>query len=585
MILLKSFNKMHLVSAGSPAHLVVILHGFMGFGKNVEELAKAVRERFGTQALVVVPKSFPVLASMDGIDVIAERIAEELRATVKAHPSLTSISLVGYSMGGLIARYLAGSLFVEKPCAFLGLKPINLITIACPHVGARQASDRTFATRALLSLASLVGGRSAAQMTCADGDDFLLAHMACRRSAFARGLGAFARRSAYANTQNDRTVPFWTAFISPWRHGTPVAPPVGRGGEARVDATTYPHVDWQGTVGGAGDDSGGGDGGGDAGGDFVAGIYAPSAADARVTATIATPHPADPPLTCPQRGALAGLLSIFLCVLLPLWLSIILPCLLMVRGARGFLLSWLRPSRLQMPHELRALRRDARSDGAKVDETQREFGNNGMQHEALSEEESSCIAAGGASASEDSTAPLMPSAKGSAKGGSHGGTDGGHDGGSSTISVARFQSAAATAPVASAAAAAMGNGNAEPKDGGYHNREAEGEDGGSYWSRAVLRSSLAASRADNAQEWMSSELNSLQWHKVSVRFHLALDGLQAMHTHGHIVVRNLRVDRVGIDVVRHIVDHMASHHVGARGASPGILKNCAPAEANEPAKI
>ena len=55
-----------------------------------------------------------VLASMDGIDVIAERIAE-LRATVKAHPSLTSISLVGYSMGGLIARYLAGSLFVEKP--------------------------------------------------------------------------------------------------------------------------------------------------------------------------------------------------------------------------------------------------------------------------------------------------------------------------------------------------------------------------------------------------------------------------------------------------------------------------------------
>ena len=62
-----------------------------------------------------------------------ERVFSGLHQLVSAHPSLTHLSLVGYSMGGLIAHYLAGRLAQDDP-EFLGLQPRIFATMACPHL-------------------------------------------------------------------------------------------------------------------------------------------------------------------------------------------------------------------------------------------------------------------------------------------------------------------------------------------------------------------------------------------------------------------------------------------------------------------
>ena len=170
----------------------------------------------------------------DGVDVCGERVLPELRRLVAAHPTLTALSLVGYSFGGLVARYLAGCLFVDS---FLGLSPLNLVTFASPHLGPILSSARA------QPLLRTLGGLSGQQMALTDANALLLL-MAHPRSAFMKGLAAFARRACYANASNDRTVPFWTSFISSWLDGAPLGPPKADGASP---TSPFPHIEWQGS--------------------------------------------------------------------------------------------------------------------------------------------------------------------------------------------------------------------------------------------------------------------------------------------------------------------------------------------------
>ena len=71
------------------------------------------------------------------------------------------------------------------------------------------------------------------------------------------------------------------------------------------------------------------------------------------------------------------------------------------------------------------------------------------------------------------------------------------------------------------------------------------------WPDALLGD--AAARAA-PQAWMAAQLNTLRWHKVSVRFSVARDGLSAVHTHGHVVVRRENTNKCGMDVLTHVAD-------------------------------
>jgi len=300
-----------------------------------------------------------------------------------------------------VARFLAGLLFAEdRP--FLGLEPLNLVTFACPHLGALDPRPGLLSARC--GLLRACGGTTGQQLALADKTSLLLL-MAHPRSVFARGLAAFRRRALYAAVSNDRTVPFWTAFLSPFQDGAPLPPP-----RALAEPPRYPHVEWE----------------GEAGGEEAVAEGAPS----EESASGPSPAAADALGPCSALALVLLAPLAFLCVALA-WL-LLLPLLL--------LLSACSPAPPALAAKLLALERteEARCES--------------WRH-------------------------------------------------------------------------ALEGGDAE----------------------------LASARAA-PQAWMAACLNRHGWHKVSVRFTLARDGLQAVHTHGTLVVRRRLLNGAGADVLQHCAE-------------------------------
>lgn len=74
-------------------------------------------------------------ATYQGIDTCGQRLADEVRAVAAAHPSLTRLSVVAHSMGGLMARYALGALFNPGQGRVAGLEPCHFVSMATPHCG------------------------------------------------------------------------------------------------------------------------------------------------------------------------------------------------------------------------------------------------------------------------------------------------------------------------------------------------------------------------------------------------------------------------------------------------------------------
>ena len=243
-------------SDDGPTHLIILLHGVGGYSGHVRELAKVLGHQFGGDAIIFSPSCFTRLKTLDGVDVCAHRVMELLRPLVARHTSLRGLSLIGYSFGGLVARFLAGVLVLE-PRPFLGLTPLNIVTLACPHCGPVRTEGPAHTgvrERLLRLMMHVLGSRTGAQLGLLDRRMQLLALMAHPRGVFYRGLAAFSRRAAYANITCDHSVPHWTASIAEWHAGSPLPPPP----TAPQDSSTtpYPHVEsvvsWAGRGGGGG---------------------------------------------------------------------------------------------------------------------------------------------------------------------------------------------------------------------------------------------------------------------------------------------------------------------------------------------
>jgi len=169
--------------------------------------------------LIFTPQSNRDNATYDGIEVGAERITNEIEDKLKALDAAGSkirkISIAGYSLGGLVARYVIGLLY--KGGVFEDVQPMNFTTFATPHLGVRTPKAGTGA-QTWNFLGSRTLSTSGQQMFLEDNfresGRPLLSILADPNSIFVRGLSMFKRKSIYANTLNDRSVPFYTAAIS-----------------------------------------------------------------------------------------------------------------------------------------------------------------------------------------------------------------------------------------------------------------------------------------------------------------------------------------------------------------------------------
>ncbi|BCS23541.1 lipase ROG1 family protein [Aspergillus puulaauensis] len=155
----------------------------------------------------------------DGIDVCAERlvleIEEELESIRNRGGSVTKLSVVGYSIGGLVARYAVGLL--ESRGIFIDLDPMTFTTFATPHLGVRSpfAGWHHQAWNALGARVLSESGRQLFTVDSFRGSGRpLLSILADPDSVFMTGLAKFNRRVLYANIINDLQAAYYSAAIT-----------------------------------------------------------------------------------------------------------------------------------------------------------------------------------------------------------------------------------------------------------------------------------------------------------------------------------------------------------------------------------
>ncbi|BGO98988.1 hypothetical protein NBRC10513v2_000090 [Rhodotorula toruloides] len=270
--------------ASTPIHLCVILHGLWGSPSHVSYLSESLTAHARFTATpgadtdeepirleVLVSKTNGISAGhlYDGIDVCAERVVEEIDEEVRRLEGegarVERFSIVGYSLGGLVARYVLGLLDSRTPSFFSVVQPINFTTFASPWIGI-PAYD-SFWSRTFRYLGGRLLSRTGRQLY--ERDRFLplrfagelekkgargekekveaaplLKVMADPRYSFYKALRKFERIDVFANIVNDRTVPFPTGALE---SHDPFALARARAQEAAEERgeTVRDKIDWQ----------------------------------------------------------------------------------------------------------------------------------------------------------------------------------------------------------------------------------------------------------------------------------------------------------------------------------------------------
>lgn len=223
----------------SADHLVVMVNGILGSSEDwrfaAEQFVKSLPDR------VFVHRSEKNAASqtLDGVDVMGERLSQEVLEVIKQKPNLRKISFVAHSVGGLVARYAIGRLYrpprekveemsaessEEEKATIGGLVPMNFITVATPHLGSRghKQVPFLFGVSALEKVAVLVihwiFRRTGRHLFLTDDDEGkppLLKRMLedSGDCYFMSALRSFHRRVAYANVGYDHIVGWRTSSI------------------------------------------------------------------------------------------------------------------------------------------------------------------------------------------------------------------------------------------------------------------------------------------------------------------------------------------------------------------------------------
>lgn len=225
-------------------HLVVMVNGLYGSSEDWKFAAEQFVKRLPGKVYVHRSQSNHSKLTYDGVDLMGERLAEEVRQVVQRRRNLRKISFVAHSLGGLVTRYAIGKLYepavnetssfdTDKPSdqqqmpgggKIAGLEPINFITSATPHLGSRWNKQLPFLfgvpllERTAAETAHFIVGRTGKHLFLTDRDDGklpLLVRMVedCDDGKFMSALSSFKRRVAYANVTYDHIVGWRTSSI------------------------------------------------------------------------------------------------------------------------------------------------------------------------------------------------------------------------------------------------------------------------------------------------------------------------------------------------------------------------------------
>eukprot|EP00198_Chlamydomonas_reinhardtii_P001437 XP_001690773.1 predicted protein [Chlamydomonas reinhardtii] len=123
-------------SSGSPDHLLVLVHGLADTKSAWDRCVVELRNMPDAGRYVFLQSAVNARwRTHHGVDVCGQRLAEEICALLATAPGLTHVSMIGHSMGGMIARYAAGLLYRPADGTIAGLTPRHFVTLASPHLG------------------------------------------------------------------------------------------------------------------------------------------------------------------------------------------------------------------------------------------------------------------------------------------------------------------------------------------------------------------------------------------------------------------------------------------------------------------
>ncbi|XP_042378834.1 putative lipase C4A8.10 isoform X1 [Zingiber officinale] len=227
-----------------PEHLVVMVNGLVGSAEDWKFAAEQLVKKLPDKVIVHRSECNSSRLTFDGVDLMGDRLAEEVRTVVKQRGGVRKISFVAHSLGGLVARYAIGRLYepvtsVEFSCGtaeeskgkdicmlgrIAGLEPMNFITFASPHLGSRGHRQLPFLCglpfleQRASETAHFIVGRTGKHLFLTDKDDGklpLLVRMVgdCDDIKFRSALRCFKRRVAYANANFDHMVGWRTSSI------------------------------------------------------------------------------------------------------------------------------------------------------------------------------------------------------------------------------------------------------------------------------------------------------------------------------------------------------------------------------------
>lgn len=135
-----------------PEHLVVMVNGLVGSADDWKFAAQQFVRRMPDKVIVHRSQCNSATQTFDGVDLMGERLANEVLSVVEQRRGVKKISIVAHSLGGLVARYAIGRLYEPNSRIkssvgnsrndgerleglIAGLEPMNFITFASPHLG------------------------------------------------------------------------------------------------------------------------------------------------------------------------------------------------------------------------------------------------------------------------------------------------------------------------------------------------------------------------------------------------------------------------------------------------------------------
>ncbi|CAH1444020.1 unnamed protein product [Lactuca virosa] len=209
-----------------PTHLVVMVNGLIGSARNWRFAAKQFLKKYPKDLIVHCSRRNSALATLDGIDVMGSRLADEVISVIARNPNVEKISFIGHSLGGLISRYAIAKLYTQNQdrCGKIAeIEAINFITVATPHLGSRghRQVPMFCGVRGLEKVgyhSSVVVRRTGRHLYLKDkanGQTPLLVQMVndSEDLKFISALQSFKRRVVYANVHSDHLVGWSTSSI------------------------------------------------------------------------------------------------------------------------------------------------------------------------------------------------------------------------------------------------------------------------------------------------------------------------------------------------------------------------------------